>query len=130
MRPFACDGILIENGKILLIKRAREPALGKWAVPGGRINEDETAEQCLKREFMEETSLDVEPVRLVGIYSDPERDPRKIIGAAYLVRRTGGRLMAGDDAGEAEWFGLNEIPSELAFDHGKIIKDALTLLAR
>ncbi len=130
MRPFACDGILIENGKILLIKRAREPALGKWAVPGGRINEDETAEQCLKREFMEETSLDVEPVRLVGIYSDPERDPRKIIGAAYLVRRTGGRLMAGDDAGEAGWFGLNEIPSELAFDHGKIIKDALTLLAR
>ena len=127
MRPFACDGILVENGKILLIRRAREPGLGKWAVPGGRIEENETAEECLKREFKEETGLDVEPVKLVGIYSKPERDPRKIIPAAYIVKRIGGDLKAGDDAGEAEWFALDSMPG-LAFDHKKIVEDATPLL--
>ncbi len=128
MRPFACDGILVENGRILLIKRAKEPDLGKWAVPGGRIEENETAEQCLKREFREETGLEIEPVRLIGIYSDPARDPRKIIGAAYIARKTGGELKPGDDAGEAKWFGLDSIPEELAFDHKKIIEDALRII--
>lgn len=128
MRPFACDGILIENDRILLIKRAKEPDLGKWAIPGGRIEEDETAEECLKREFKEETGLDVEPVKLIGIYSDPARDPRKIIGASYFVKKTGGELKAGDDAGEAEWFELDKIPSELAFDHKKIIEDAVKII--
>jgi 8-oxo-dGTP diphosphatase len=130
MRPFACDGILIENGKLLLVKRAKEPDLGKWAVPGGRIEENETAEECLKREFKEETGLDVEPVKLIGIYSDPARDPRKIIGAAYITRRTGGEIKAGDDAGEVKWFKLDELPSEMAFDHRKIIKDAIALPSR
>jgi 8-oxo-dGTP diphosphatase len=127
MRPFACDGILVEDGKILLIKRAKEPELGKWAIPGGRIEEDETAEECLKREFKEETGLDIEIVKLTGIYSEPDRDPRKIIGAAYIVKRIGGELRAGDDAGEAEWFGLGSMP-ELAFDHKKIVEDATPLL--
>lgn len=127
MRPFACDGILIENGKILLIRRAKEPDKEKWAVPGGRIEENETAEECLKREFREETGIEIEPVKLFGIYSDPARDPRKIIGAAYIVKKTGGELKAGDDAGEAEWFGIENIPEELAFDHKKIIEDALRI---
>ncbi len=128
MRPFACDGILVEDGKILLIKRAKEPDSGKWAVPGGRIEDDETAEQCLTREFKEETGLDIEPVKLLGIYSDPARDPRRIIGAVYFVKRTGGEIMAGDDAGEAQWFGLDNIPDVLAFDHKKIVEDAKAIL--
>jgi len=129
MRPFACDGILIENGRILLIKRAREPDLGKWAVPGGRIEDDESAEECLIREFREETGIEIEPAGLIGVYSDPARDPRKIIGAAYFARRKGGRLKPGDDAGEAAWFMVGSLPSEIAFDHKKIIQDALTLLS-
>ncbi len=129
MRPFACDGILVEDGKILLIKRAKEPDLGKWALPGGRIEEDETAEECLEREFREETGLEVEPVKLLGIYSDPARDPRKIIGAAYLTRKTGGELKAGDDAEEVKWFELGKIPEELAFDHRKIIEDAMRFIS-
>ncbi len=128
MRPFACDGILVEEGKILLIKRAKEPDLGKWAIPGGRIEENETAEECLKREFREETGFEIEPVKLVGIYSDPSRDPRKIIGAVYIVKRTRGEIKAGDDAGEARWFDLGEIPDELAFDHKKIVDDSIPLL--
>lgn len=130
MRPFACDGVLIENGRILLINRAKEPDLGKWAIPGGRIEENETAEECLKREFKEETGLDVEPVKLIGIYSDPKRDPRKIIGAAYIVKRIGGEIKAGDDAGEAKWFRIEELPAELAFDHREILKDAIIFPSR
>ncbi len=124
MRPFACDMILIEDGKLLLVKRAKEPFKGEWALPGGRIEENETAEQCAVREMKEETGLDVEPVRLVGIYSDPDRDPRGIIAASYIVRRTGGELKAGDDAGEAAWFPLDKLPP-LATDHRKIVEDAI-----
>ncbi|MEW6722977.1 MAG: NUDIX hydrolase, partial [Candidatus Micrarchaeota archaeon] len=120
----ACDSILIEERKILLIKRAKEPFKGMWALPGGRIEENETAEECLVREMKEETGLDVEPMKLVGVYSDPARDPRLIIAAAYLVRRTGGKEMAGDDAGETGWFPLNKMPP-LCSDHGKMVADAL-----
>jgi 8-oxo-dGTP diphosphatase len=127
MRPFACDAVLIENGKILLIRRAAEPFKGMWAVPGGRIEENETAEECLVREMEEETGLKVEPIIMTGLYSDPMRDPRKIIAAAYLVRRVGGREKAGDDAGETRWFGLKDLP-ELCADHSKIVADALKRL--
>ncbi len=124
MRPFACDMILIEDDKLLLVKRAKEPFKGEWALPGGRIEDDETAEQCLTREMKEETGLDVEPVRLVGIYSDPGRDPRRIIAASYIVKRTGGELKAGDDAEEVKWFPLDGLPP-LATDHRKIVEDAI-----
>ena len=124
MRPFACDMVLIEGDKVLLIKRGREPFKGEWAVPGGRIEDDETAEQCAIREMKEETNLDIEIVRPIGLYSDPRRDPRGMIAAAYLVRRIGGQMKAGDDAGEARWFELSALP-ELCADHSKILADAL-----
>lgn len=124
MRPFACDALLIENGRILLIRRANEPFKGRWAIPGGRIEENESAEDCLRREMKEETGLDVEPVKLIGIYSDPKRDPRGIIAAAYLVKRVGGMPKAGSDASAFAWFGPGKLPP-LAADHAKIISDAL-----
>lgn len=126
MRPFACDAILIEDGKLLLIRRASEPFKGKWALPGGMIEADETAEDCLKREMREETGVEVEPVQLVGLYSGPERDPRRTISAAYLVKRIRGEPKAGDDAGELRWFGLGDLP-DLCFDHSKVVRDALIL---
>lgn len=119
--------ILIEDGKVLLIRRAREPFKGEWAIPGGRIEDNETAEQCARREMKEETGLDVELVKPTGIYSDPKRDPRGIIAAAYLVRRIGGEVRAGDDAGEARWFDLSALP-KLCADHEKIVEDALRQL--
>ena len=125
MRPFACDMVLMEDGKILLIKRAAEPFKGQWATPGGRIEDGESAEDCLKREMKEETGLEVEPIKLTGIYSDPDRDPRGVIAAAYLVKRVGGELKAGDDAGETAWFPIESLP-KLAADHAKIIEDALS----
>ncbi len=124
MRPFACDMVLVEDGKVLLVKRGREPFKGQWALPGGMIEEGETAEQCARREMREETGLDVEPVKLVGVYSDPDRDPRGIIVAAWLVKRTGGSVKGGDDADEAKWFPLGRSP-KLCTDHPKILADAL-----
>lgn len=120
--------ILIENRKVLLIKRGRKPFLGQWAIPGGRIEDDESAEQCAIREMREETGLNIEIEKLVGIYSEPNRDPRGIIAAAYLVKKVGGILKSGDDAAQAKWFDLDKIPT-LATDHAKMLKDALESLA-
>ena len=124
MRPFACDAVIIEDNKIVLIQCAADPFRGEWAVPGGRIEDNETAEQCLKREVKEETGLDVESIMLVGIYIDPNRDPRGVIAACYLCKRTGGQLKGGDDAADAKWFPLDAVP-QLAADHLKIVKDAI-----
>lgn len=129
MRPVACDAVIIEDGKVLLIRRGVEPFKGQWAIPGGRLEGDETAEECLQREAKEETGLDVQPEALVGVYSDPTRDPRKIIAITYLCRRVGGEVQSGDDAAEARWFPLNALPP-LASDHGKMVQDALRLLDR
>jgi 8-oxo-dGTP diphosphatase len=127
VRPFACDSILIENGKVLLVLRGREPFKGEWALPGGRIEDNETAEGCCLREMKEETGLDVEIIRLTGIYSDPKRDPRLIIAAGYLVKRVGGTVRGGDDAAEAKWFELTALP-KLCSDHERILADALRQL--
>ncbi|MBI5051525.1 NUDIX hydrolase [Candidatus Micrarchaeota archaeon] len=126
MRSFACDAVIIKDEKVVLIKRAAEPFKGEWALPGGRIEDNETAEACLVREAKEETNLDVRPLKLVGIYSDPKRDPRGVLAAAYLCELIGGGLRGGDDAAEAKWVALKKIP-KLCTDHNKILEDATVL---
>lgn len=123
MRTVACDGLLIENGKVLLVRRRHMPEKGKWAIPGGRIEDNETVEECLKRELREEIGVDVAPIRLFGVYSKPERDPRGIISLVYLVQRINGELKAGSDADEVRWFDLSTLPENLAFDHEEILTD-------
>ncbi len=122
------DGVLIEDGKILLIKRGKEPFKGKWALPGGFVEYGERVEDAVIREFQEETGLETEIIRLAGVYSDPERDPRgHTVSIVYVLERKGGELKGGDDASEARFFSLNSLP-ELAFDHEKIVRDVLLLL--
>ncbi len=117
------DGILIENEKILLVKRGREPFKGMYALPGGFVEYGETTENAIIREFKEETGLDVEIVNLFGVYSDPKRDPRDhTITIVYELRRISGEIKAGDDASSAYMISLNNLPP-LAFDHSKIIQD-------
>lgn len=129
MRTIAGDAIIIEDGRILLIKRGTEPGKGMWAVPGGRIEEDETIEQCAIRECKEEAGIDIRIVKLVGIYSDPARDPiRKIIAAAFLCRVAGGILKPQQgEIDDVRWFKLEKLP-RLAFDHGKMVEDALKII--
>lgn len=124
-RQLAADAIIVRDGKILLVKRDTEPFRGFWALPGGRLEDDETLEECCIREAKEESGIDVEIVRLVGVYSNPLRDPRKIIAAAYLCRPKGGKETPQQgEIQEVKWFPLDQLP-QLASDHGKMIKEAL-----
>jgi len=123
------DGVIIKNKKILLIRRKNEPFKGKWALPGGFVSYGERVEDAVVREVKEETGLDTKIQRLLGVYSDPERDPRgHTVSIAYLLSPKEGAPKGGDDALEARFFDINDLPS-LAFDHDKIIKDALHMLA-
>lgn len=107
----------------MLVERKNEPFKGKWAIPGGFVEYGERTEEAARREAKEETGLEIELEKLVGVYSDPDRDPRgHTISVCYSARRVGGNLKASTDAADVKVF--NQIPwSKLAFDHGKILKD-------
>jgi len=120
MRPVAADALIVREGKIVLVKRGREPFEGKWALPGGFVDSGESVEEACVREAKEETGLDVRVKELVGVFSNPRRDPRGTVGIAFLCEAMGGEMKGGDDAREAAWFPLEELP-ELAFDHKEII---------
>jgi 8-oxo-dGTP diphosphatase len=118
------DGILFENDSILLIQRKHEPFQESWALPGGFVEYGENTEDAVLREMFEETGLKTNILSLLGVYSDPRRDPRgHTVTIAYLLKRTDGELNAGDDARQAKFFKMNELPT-LAFDHAEIVKDA------
>jgi len=120
-----CDGLLIRDGKALLVRRGREPFLGRHALPGGFVEYGESVEDCVVREVKEETGLDSEVVTLVGAYSEMGRDPRgHFVTLLFLLRETGGTLKAGDDAVSTGFFDLSDLP-ELAFDHERMIRDGL-----
>jgi 8-oxo-dGTP diphosphatase len=125
-RGVSVDGVILRGKKILLIKRANDPFKGYWALPGGYVDWDETTEEAVAREVMEETGLKVISAKLTGIYSSPSRHPQQVINIAYFVE-TVGEPKAADDALELQWFSIGELPSDLAFDHNKIIGDALPL---
>jgi 8-oxo-dGTP diphosphatase len=119
-----------QYGRVLVVKRKNPPYQGQWALPGGYVDEGETFLQAAVRELKEETSLIVHPSRMsfVGVYDDPQRDPRgRAIGAAFITEWDGQRPVAADDALEVEW---KSTAIELAFDHNKIVSDAMAFLYR
>jgi len=119
------DIILQRDSKILMVRRKKDPFKGQLALPGGFINEGETAEEAARREAIEETSLEVEPIEILGVYSDPKRDPRKhIMSTVFVGIIVGGSDKAGDDAESIEWVELGNIEKqEIAFDHVQILRD-------
>ena len=118
------DAVIPYKGGIVLIKRRKEPFKDFYALPGGIVEYGETVERALIREVKEETGLDVEIRKLVGVYSDPKRDPRgHFISICFIALPKGGDLKAGNDAKEVRIFKLGNLP-RLAFDHEKMIKDA------
>jgi ADP-ribose pyrophosphatase YjhB (NUDIX family) len=108
---------------IVLVERAHEP-LG-WALPGGFVDYGETVETAARREALEETGLEVTLSDLLGVYSDPERDPRQHTISTVFVGRAEGRPRGGDDAAAARVFALGSLPSPLCFDHARIVSDYL-----
>jgi 8-oxo-dGTP diphosphatase len=133
----AVDLIIVRPGEsgpeLLLIRRGKPPFKGDWALPGGKVKQEEgeTVEQAAARELLEETGLCLSPKQIVrgivGIFADPGRDPRgRVVSCAFLVRvPEGTTVCAGDDAAEAAWFGLDALPKPLAFDHAAIVAAAL-----
>ena len=99
-------------------------------MPGGFVELDESVEQAVVRELREETGLLGRPRGIVGVYSGPDRDPRKpTTTIAFLIRGRGGAPKGADDAQSAAWVPVGEA-RPLAFDHEKILADALRLLRR
>ena len=121
----AVDGIVEEDNKILLIKRKNNPFKNCFALPGGFVECGETVENAVVREVYEETGLITKVKGLLGVYSSPDRDPRgHVISIVFILDIVEGNLKAGDDAKEAKFFDINNLP-KLAFDHKKIIEDYL-----
>jgi len=124
-QPALTVDVIVRRGKsVLLVRRKNEPFKGRWALIGGFVKYGERVEEAARRECREETGLEIELEKLVGVYSDPGRDPRgHVVSICFLARAVGGRLKAGSDASEARFF--KKIPwKELAFDHAQILKDA------
>ncbi len=115
------DIIIKVKDKIVLIRRKNEPY--GWAIPGGYIDYGESAESAAIREAKEETSLDVELEGILGVYSDPDRDPRSHTVTTVFIARADGGPSAGDDAKEIGLFDENSLPDPIVFDHKKILKD-------
>lgn len=119
--------ILDAKGRILLIERKNPPFQGLPALPGGFVDIGETVEDACRREVLEEVGIKVRKLRLVGVYSAPDRDPRgHTCSVAFLAHVGRVSPKAGDDAAAAFW-ALDWRKLKFAFDHKTIIKDAMKL---
>jgi 8-oxo-dGTP diphosphatase len=128
-RGVSIDAVIVRNGKVLLIQRGVEPNKGFWGTPGGYVEWDESTEQTVEREVKEETGLVVTGTKLVGVYSSPDRHPRQVINLVYLAQVEDGAPRHGDDATDAQWFDLDDLPEQMALDHRQNIADARRLIA-
>ena len=126
----AADCVVFDpQGRLLLIRRKNPPFQGRYALPGGFVEYGETTEQAAARELMEETGLRASALDLIGVYSDPARDPRgHMVSIAYLVRVESYAPQAGDDAAQAE-FVADWQSQALAFDHSTIAAGGSALQA-
>lgn len=116
------DGLILIEGKLVAIRRRNDPFRGMPALPGGFVELGETTVDAVVREVREETGLETKVVRLVGVFSDPRRDPRgHTVTIVYSLERTGGRLEAGSDASDVVLLDPDN-PPRMAFDHNEIVR--------
>lgn len=124
--PLPSSAALVRNdkGEVLLVKRGKEPGKGKWALPSGFIEIDETPEKACLRELKEETGLKGEIVRLVGVYSQKSLLYRNVLIIGYEVEARG-NLSPGSDSLKAEFFPLDNLPDIPFSSHRKMIEDGI-----
>ena len=119
-----------ENRSLLMVKRGGHPFIGKWALPGGFLEPDETAEQAVRRELAEETGVNADAIIQLRTFSDPHRDPRtRIVTVAYIAvldRLPDAR--AGDDAADAKWFALERNVTERTDDGRNVTERGMITL--
>lgn len=124
---FGFDGTRLN---VLLIERGVEPFKGRWALPGGFMRMDESAETGALRELHEETGVTDAYIRQFHTFSEPKRDPReRVVTIAFYALIRMQDVKEGDDAAKAQWFALDDVPA-LAFDHDLILRTALKELRR
>ena len=116
------DVIITLPGRGIVLIERRNPPYG-WALPGGFVDAGETLEQAAIREMKEETSLDLRDLRQFRAYSDPARDPRHHTVTMVFTAIGEGTPKADDDAKNLGIFQPDALPSPIAFDHGKILRD-------
>jgi len=115
LRPIPGVGaLIIDNGRILLVERGREPLKGYWSLPGGAVETGERLEEALRREVREETSLEIDVVHLIEVFEriipgEPGKTEYHYILMDYICHPVGGVLQAADDASRAEWFTEGEV---------------------
>lgn len=117
--------------KLLLVKRGHDPYKGKWAIPGGFINIDEELEDAVARELQEETGLTGIHLEQMHTFGTCGRDPRgRQITVVYMgiIKEGLDRIKAGDDAAMAQWFDINNLPPNMAFDHNAVARFAIEKL--
>jgi len=106
--------IIVDEGRVVLVKRGHLPMLGEWSIPGGAVELGETVREAVIREAREETGLEVEPVALVGVFDRVIREENGSVRFHYVLvdyycRRVGGELCAGSDCDDARWFSPEEV---------------------
>ena len=117
--------IFNDNHEFILIKRKNDPYKDCWALPGGFVDYGETTEHAAVREAKEETSIDIESVKLFNVYSDPDRDPRRhTVSVLYLAHGNFDDAKADDDAKDIGVYSFDDLEElDIAFDHRKILNE-------
>ena len=126
------DAILIsKQNSVLLIERGREPFKGRWALPGGFVDMDESLETACQRELEEETGIRISELKQFKAFGAVDRDPRHRTISVIFYAFTEGEIIAraGDDAAKAQWFPIDQLP-ELAFDHQTILEEFKAFLSK
>jgi len=122
--------VVNSDGCVLMIRRKNPPYRGQFALPGGFVDVGETVEAAARRELFEETAVRPRKLTLIGVYSDPRRDPRgHTCSVAFWAKVGRAKAMAGDDAASVAWV-ANPLRAKIAFDHRKIVADALRLMKK
>jgi 8-oxo-dGTP diphosphatase len=125
-KPILVVEIIVEiNDKLLLVKRKKDPFKGYFSFPGGTVSLGENVEDAIRSETLEETNLKIAPTDILGVYSNPMRDPRgHRISVVFVGKVVSGDAQAGGDADSLEWLPVDN-QTALAFDHHKILQDYL-----
>jgi 8-oxo-dGTP diphosphatase len=125
----ATDGLLYKDGKVLLVKRSHEPFKNYWALPGGFVDFGERLEDAAVRETFEESGIKTKVKKMVGVYSDPKRDPRgHVITVCFLLEYVSGKVTTSDETSDVRFF--KKLPDKIAADQAQMIKDAKKMIKK
>ena len=131
-RPILCvNGIVMQNNKILLLKKKKDPFCGKYVLPGGHVEYGETTRNAAIRGIKDETGYDIDVIATLGAYDDPTRDPRgHYVSMVYICAWAGGKKQIKEDEFESiDWISVDDLGKyQIGFDHMKMIKSYMAII--